>query len=443
MAAKPNSTTPIRRIKAALAKSGGRKQPDIAKQFGVSRSLVSDIFTERRHSEVPWPPGFSRKPLKAKGQRKAIPQHDVNDERIQELESEVVHLKDELLFERKRVKAHAKSDGLFKAIAAEMQGLVEPFNPLPPALVKPRKDAITEDLVLHLSDMHADEVVRPEECGGLEEYNFPIACARAERYVDTVLEWTQDTLKPKFHFKSLWILSYGDQTSGEIHGHAHRSYYRNQFKNCFAIGQLQALMIRELAPHFEQVNVVCVAGNHGRRSVKKDYHGAQDNWDYLVAEIARMHCADLPNVCFTIPDAWSVNLIINGVGANVGHGDDVKGNLGIPFYGMVRKQKGLIALNSISGGIPIRYFFMGHHHTASTLADGRGEMMVNGAWKATDAFCFNSFASYREPAQWIHGMNPEHGITWRMNVKLKHAAERKGPKRYRIDGGRDVGPLAM
>jgi hypothetical protein len=28
-----------------------------------------------------------------------------------------------------------------------------------------------------------------------------------------------------------------------------------------------------------------------------------------------------------------------------------------------------------------------------------------------------------------------------MNVKLKHPDELNGPKRYKIDGGRDVGPL--
>ena len=28
-----------------------------------------------------------------------------------------------------------------------------------------------------------------------------------------------------------------------------------------------------------------------------------------------------------------------------------------------------------------------------------------------------------------------------MNVKLRHEAENNGPKRYLIDGGREVGPL--
>ena len=434
----------IAAIKAAIAENKGRSQLAIAKKCRVSRSVVSDIATGRTHTDIPWPEGYEPVPNKKGGQNKPNKEIDATDERILELESELVHVTDERNRERAKYKASAKSVGLFRAVVKEMENRVTPFRALPDAYTRrAKKAAITEHVVMHLSDGHHDQVITPAECGGLEEYNFPISCVRAERYVNTVIEWTQDTLAPKFNFTDLWILAYGDHTSGEIHGHAQRSYFRNQFKNCYAIGQLHALMIRDLAPHFKRVHVVYLPGNHGRRSVKKDFHGAHDNWDYLIGEMARMHCRDLANVNFAIPDAWSVNLDINGVGFNLSHGDDVKGNLGIPFYGMVRRQKGLIALGAAQGGVPIRYFCMGHHHVAATLSDVKGELLVNGAWAGTDAYSYNSFSGYREPAQWLHGVNPKHGITWRLNVKLKNPAELQGPKRYIIDGGRDVGPINL
>ncbi len=434
----------IAAIKADLVETKGRDQSRIAKKHKVSRSLVSDIFTGRLHTDVPWPDGYEPVPNKTGGQHNASEEHDATNEKILELESELVHLKDERNRVQAKYKASAKTNGLFRSIVKEMDGRVKPFRALPNAYKPPRGNKlIREHMVMHLSDGHHDQVILPEECGGLENYNFPVSCARAERYVDTVNEWATDTLAPKFNFTDLWILAYGDHTSGEIHGHAQRSYFRNQFRNCYAIGQLHALMIRDLAPNFGRVHVVYLPGNHGRRTVKKDHHGAHDNWDYLVGELARMHCRDLLNVNFLIPDAWSVNLDINGIGCNLSHGDDVKGSLGIPFYGMVRRQKGLIALGAVNGGIPLRYFFMGHHHVAATLSDINGELLVNGAWAGTDAYAYNTFSGYREPAQWIHGMNPRHGITWRMNVKLKHPAECDGPKRYLIDGGRDVGPLIL
>ncbi len=416
-------------------------QPVIARKYHVGRSVISDIATGRVHKDVPWPEGEPPVPKQAGGQHKPIADYDPTDKKVLELEAEIVHLTEERNRERQKVKAGAKIAGLFKAITTEMEAKVKPFAALPPALDFRRKAQISEHCVMHMSDGHHDQVVRPEEVGGLEDYNFPISCARAERYVDSVIEWTQETLAPKFMFPVLWVLAYGDFTSGEIHKACERSYYRNQFKNCFAIGQLHSLMYRDLAAHFEQINVLYLAGNHGRRTPKKDYLGANDNWDYLVAEVARLHCRGLTNVHFTIPDAWSANVNINGVGFNIAHGDDVRSNGGIPWYAMTRKQKGLIALGAAGGVQRCRYFCVGHHHTASTLSDIDGELLVNGAWVGTDAFSYNAFSGYREPAQWIHGVNPKHGITWRMNVKLKHDAEKSGPRRYMIDGGREVGPL--
>jgi hypothetical protein len=423
-------------IKDLIAR--GYKQPAIAKEFGISRSAVSDIATGRRHTHVPWPESVA--PKKPGGQRR--PLYDPTNTRILELESEVVHLTEERNRERRKSKSVAKTQGLFRAIVSEMEHRIRPFTALPTAAPITRKvKPITEHVVMHLSDMHADQVITPEECGGLEEFNFPIACARAERYVDTVIEWTQDTLAPKFKFTELTILAYGDFTSGEIHGHGERSYYRNSFKNCLAIGQLQAMMYRDLAPHFSQINVLHLSGNHGRRTAQKDFHGAQNNFDYLIGEIARLHCRDIPNIHFTIPNCWSANIIINEVGFNLSHGDDVRSNGGIPWYALTRRQKGLIALGAARGSTPIRYFVIGHHHCLASLSDINGEMVINGAWPGTDSFSYNSFSGYREPCQLLHGVNPKHGITWRMNVKLKHENEKAGPKRYKIDGGREVGPL--
>jgi len=426
------------RIKADLA--GDMTQAAIAKKHGVSRSTVSDIATGRIHKEAPWPNG-EPVPKRAGGQRKKLAEHDPTNKHILELEAEVIHLTEERNRERAKSKASAKTQGLFRAISLEMANRIKPFKALPTQLEYRRKAQITEHCVLHLSDGHHDQVIRPEQVNGFEEYNFPISCARAERLVETVLEWTQDTLTPKFYFPVLWVLAYGDHSSGEIHKACERSYYRNQFKNCLAIGQLHAMMYRDFAQHFEQINVLYLSGNHGRRTPKKDYYGANDNWDYLIAEIARLHCREIENLHFQIPDAWSANVNINGVGFNIAHGDDCRSSLGIPWYGLVRRQKGLIALGAAAGSQRVRYYCVGHHHSASTLSDIDGELMINGAWLGTDPFVYNSLSGYQEPSQWLHGVNPKHGITWRMKVQLRSTKEKEGPKRYLIDGGRDVGPL--
>lgn len=399
----------------------GKTQCEVAEIYGVSRSSISDIATGKTF--------------------KGVDKDDPTDERVLELEAEIVHLTEERNRERLKVKAGAKIAGLFKAITEEMEQRIKPFPALPSLYQPKKKTKIVEHCVLHISDMHADAVVRSDEVGGMEEFNFPIACARAEHLVESTINWTQRTLSPTFNFPVLWILVYGDLSSGTIHKAAERSYYRNQFKNSLAIGQLLGLMIRDLAAYFSQVNVVCVSGNHGRLTPKKDFHGSQENFDYLIAEIARLSCKELTNTDWLIPNSWSVNLDINGVGVNVSHGDDVRSNGGLPFYGMARRQKGLIAMNSMQGGLRTRYFVMGHHHVSMSLADIDGELLVNGAWVATDQFAYNALAGYREPCQLLMGMNSKYGVSWRLPIKLKHEDEKKGPQRYLIDNGREIGPL--
>jgi len=387
-------------------------QREIAKEFGVSRSLIGDISTGRRYGDV------------------ASPDHD---HRAFKKEAEIVHLREELSGLRRQLKVAAKSQGLFQAVVDVLETKTPRMKPLPRAPRLPKTSGeIVEHLVMHLSDGHHDQIVTKSDTGGLEQYDFQVSCCRAEKYIDTLLKWTQRTLAPQFRFPSITVLAYGDHTSGEIHGHVARSYFKNQFKNCLAIGQLHARMYRDLAPYFEHVNILYVPGNHGRRSVKKDFHGAHDNWDYLIAKVAELHLRDVDNITFQIPNSFCANLEICGIGFQVFHGDDVRSSLGIPHYGLEKRRHRMKSINAVQGGAPIRYFCCGHFHRHSVMSEVDGEMLINGAWTATDAYAYNSLGGYTEPTQLIHGVNKEHGITWRLPVKIRCEYEQEGPKRYKI-----------
>lgn len=402
-------------IKQRLANGQGLTQ--ISTELAVPRTTIYDIKIGKTYKETPWP-SPEVKPI------------DLTNTEIQRLEAENLHLREELKNTRKVVKHSRREQGLIDAVIDEVRNY-KPMRALPSQLVPEDGKETSEHCVLVLSDGHHDQIVTPEECGGLEEYNFEISCRRAETLVDTVVDFTQNHL-PNYHFKTLNIFSLGDSTSGEIHGAKDRSAYRNQMKNCLAIGQLHALMIRDLAPFFPQINVVCLSGNHGRRSLKKDFHGAQDNWDYLIAEIARLHLRDIDNVAFTIPNSWACNVSIDDVCFHLTHGDDIKGWSGVPFYGLVRRQRSLMSLAPVQTGPQPRYITMGHHHVAGSLADVNGSLLLNGAWVGTDAYAYNSFAGYRDPCQLLHGVNAKRGVTWKLDVQLRSKDDKKGPKRYKV-----------
>lgn len=369
------------------------------------------------------------------GEVKVKERPDPTSAEIHRLKGKIGLMEDELRHAKQTITSNAKTTSLFEMLAEHAATLITPFSP-PKILELPdpamEVKTIEEHLVMHLSDEHADETVIPHQVGGFEDYNFPIALARAERYVDTTIKFTRQTLA-NYHFPVLWILAYGDHTSGEIHKSVDRSYYKNQLRNCLAIGQMHAMMIRDLSAYFPEINVLYLPGNHGRRSVfiKKDYNNPWDSWDYLIGEIASMHCAGLKGVKFHIPDAFNVVLDINGYGFHIQHGDDIPSWNSLPWYGIERQTRRLAALHNTQGR-KVSYYVMGHFHKPASLGDLNGETIVNGPWVATNPYSYGKFASFTEPTQWIHGVHPKHGISWRLNVKLRHPEEKQGPKRYRV-----------
>jgi hypothetical protein len=405
-------------------KAGVKSLAAIAREYETTRATISAIANNKRHADV--------EPRLTAGAEVDVRPVDPTDARVIDLASENDSLRAELALARRTAKAASKEHGLFRAMVEELH-CIKPMKALPmDCLRRTTKSKIQESLVMHVSDGHHDAVVTAEETGGLEEYNFDVSCRRAERLVDTTLDFALNALS-NYQFEDLTVLLNGDFTSGCIHDAEPRSHYRNQFKNCLAIGQLYGLMLRDLAPYFPSINVVCLSGNHGRMTTKKDHHGAQQNWDYLIAKLAETHTRAIPNISFTIPNAYSINVDIRGSVFNVSHGDDVRGHQGIPFYGLLRRHGNLMKLAQVQRIEPIRYSCVGHHHIAASLQDGNGELLANGAWLGTDAYAYNSFSGYREPSQLIHGVHDRHGVTWKLNVQMRGEDDLQGPKRYRIE----------
>lgn len=351
-------------------------------------------------------------------------------------ERELASLKEEVKGLRARAKRQISDEALFMSLKLELEQYADQMA-LKPHGKRPRKrrkssGRIIEDCVLHLSDEHADQIVLPHRVNNLEEYNFPIAMARAENLVETVRKFTQETME-NYAFNTLWILANGDHVNGEIHGGTGHSAFKNPFRNALATGQMHALMIRDFAQWFPDIKVLYTAGNHGRMTKRKDYEGgAWNNWDYLVAEAAKLHCRDLPHVEFLIPDAWSVNVDIGGWVFNVQHGDDVKSWNSIPFYGLERQSRRLQSLAAVESKA-IHYFVRGHFHTSSTMANPTGELLLNGSWKATDPYSLNALGGYGKPSQLLHGVHADHGVTWRLPVYLASERDAQGPQRYQIN----------
>jgi hypothetical protein len=236
-------------IDAIQADIGKLSITKIAKKHGVSTGFVSKV----KHGEA-----VAEDPRL---------QADPTDERVLKLEAQNVALSDKVRRCMLAYKAAQRENSVFEALVDEMHSVVKPIDPLPGIpKVRTAKKRIQETLVANLSDEHADSIILPHQVGGLERFDFRIACRRAEEYVDTLLKFTQNTLS-NYDFPELVIFANGDHVSGDIHKATDHSAYRNSFKNAFAVGQMHSLMFRDLARYFKRIKVLYLPGNHGRRKL--------------------------------------------------------------------------------------------------------------------------------------------------------------------------------
>ena len=335
-----------------------------------------------------------------------------------------------------QIKEVQRGSTLFKLLAntIEQQPPFSTFTPYSSVIKK--KSKIKESALLVLSDSHGDQEILSKRVQGLENYNFDVACRRAERIVDTTISHLIDNMK-NYKFEKLYIAGLGDYVNGDIHNAQMHSKWKNTLKNAVGMGELFAMMITDLSKYFPEIVLCSVSGNHGRRSFKKDYRGAQDNWDYLVATHIATRLRGLveeKRLSLFFPDSWSLGLNIYNWNFVLNHGDDIRSWNSLPWYGIERKTRRLNAIGAVSGNIP-HYFLFGHFHNIASQQHTTGEIILNGSWMSTDEYALNSLGAFSEPFQWLMGVHPNYGVTWRLPIKLRTndwRAEGDKPGRYSV-----------
>lgn len=330
---------------------------------------------------------------------------------------------------KRQLKAATRRTAIVDNVVEQLAPIIKPLKPAAPFKAKATGQVIDETLVLLLSDNHADQVVTPGEVDGLEEYDFPISVRRHEVLVEELLKWTQNSLS-NFRFKKLMIFGLGDYTSGEIHGHANRSYFGESFTNDLAIAQLFGQMFRELAAHFEEVEIVTIIGNHGRLTEKIEFtkEAVAANHDTLIMKIASIYCQNINNIKFDFPSGLSTIKEVEGWNFFLHHGHGKKG--GSKVWAQAEKKAGTIV--PLHKG-KVHYFCSGHFHSQGEApANGGARMLANGAFLSCDPYSYQSLEAASEPCQLIFGVHKNNGVTWRLPIKLRTSDEWAGPQRYKV-----------
>lgn len=403
-------------------------QEQIAKKHSkkgrkISRSMVSNIATNRNYSDIEPLLQAVRIPG---GQPKHLNLETQNVALVGQLEN----TRQERNLLKRQLRAASQRKAIVDDIVDQLRPIIKPMVPFQAIPIKAKdKGVIEETLCLVLSDTHCDQVVTPDEVDGLEEFDFPIAVRRSEVLVEELLKFVLTSLS-NFRFKKLVVMAIGDFTSGELRGHANRSYFGEQFTNDLAIAQLFAAMFTELAPHFEQVEVITIVGNHGRLTKEIEYtkEAIPANHDTLIMKIAQIHCKDVKNIKFTFPAGLSTIHDIEGWNFYLHHGHGQKGGSEI-WARAKRKAQTIVPLHRGK----IHYLVTGHFHTEGMVrVSGGASLIGNGAYLACDPYSYQGIEESGVPCQVIFGVHKRNGVTWRLPISIRTKDERKGPQRYRI-----------
>lgn len=351
---------------------------------------------------------------------------DPTNREILRLERQNAVLADEKRALAEKLKATHRDETLYQACAEVIR---ESAHPLPPIRIaaagaERSSEATPVDLVVLLSDEHADSVIRPDQTWGLESFDFNVFRCRLQRLYDMIVEYVTVHL-PAHQFERCWVFKLGDGVNGDIHDAGGANHFGNTIKAAIALGDVEAQFVQGLIPFFPQgVHTVGVSGNHPRRSKRKDYRGPLDNFDYLVGvQMASRLQAEIAagRASVTLPNAWSAYVEVRNRIWALNHGDDATSYTGLPWVGFDRRNN---RVQAMLGKLDRQadYFCYGHYHTPAEFISAGGQSFHNGAFPATDQYALNKLAVGGTPTQKLFVVNDRHGILLPVPIYLKDAA---------------------
>lgn len=237
-----------------------------------------------------------------------------------------------------------------------------------------------ETIVLFLSDLHWGEAVSMAATDGLNSYNLAIARARLGRWAVAVSDLATRHWSGPPPARVILVLG-GDLISGEIHAELAKT---NEAKALPAVrdlvGHLVAAVREILAAVSCPVDIISLAGNHGRSTLKPESkEAAETSYDTLVSDFLEMALApDKGRVTFYTPSSPDALFSVFGWRFLATHGDKIGSRGGQGFIGpAATAARGFkrITQDYSTRGIPLDMILIGHFHTPLQLEEG----FVNGS----------------------------------------------------------------
>ncbi len=275
--------------------------------------------------------------------------------------------------------------------------------------------------LLHISDLHVGEIVRPEEIANANEYSPDTFKRRIRRLFSAACEilprWSADS-----ELSGVVVAVNGDLVSGDIHDELRRTNALPALEQVYLAADELAAGIEMIAHQFGHAWVTFTPGNHGRSTEKT--HAKRTSalsYDMLVGEMIRRHFRHESRVTVLLADGPDLEYPIFGWQVFQSHGDALGTGGGKGFAGPVLPiARGAKAVEWQAYRLHKRHdiILTAHYHTSSNPARG---VLANGSVVGFNEYANRIRAGIEPPQQWLALIHAKWGIRERCEIQLEDA----------------------
>lgn len=348
-------------------------------------------------------------------------------EEVDRLQTKVKNLESEL-------KAIERDNVTAQEVRTKIFGIRDMAPTIPKWMHEPPKGNSSGVPLADWSDFHWGEVVRPDEVGGVNEFNREIAKKRVKLLAETTIDLAYNHMTHP-NYPGIVVILGGDMLSGDIHEElreTNEAPVNVCLLECF---EHTAAGLRLLADKFGNVFVVGVVGNHPRQSNKpRAKLRVTTNYDWLMYMMLIREFQDDVRFKFLVPDEPDAHFAIYGRRFMTTHGDSigVKGGDGIiGMLGPITRGAVKVGRSEARIGRDFEYLVIHHWHTYVPKSDASA-VIVNGTLKGYDEYAHTMLrAPYAPATQYLGFVHPKWGLTCQWPVRLdvhRSTAERRDAK---------------
>ncbi len=210
--------------------------------------------------------------------------------------------------------------------------------------------------VMQFTDIHACELVLPEETNWQNAYDFEIMSKRIRKFVlKSIDEFKHEGIT------DVYIALTGDLVNSSRRVSEKLAQISSLCKAALLLTSILEQAFIELRKAGFTLHVTSIVGNESRllKDMESGEMSASENWDFLIFNNLRHLFKQVKGVNFIIPDnnIMSILEFPNGFNMLMLHGHTVRGQADKAIWKLIQ--------NYVFQGTPINMVIMGHLHNAS------------------------------------------------------------------------------